>query len=249
MEALPNEIQLNIFRYLPINEIFRLRVICSKWKSLLEDPMLVLEVGNDELLLQPSIASDAVVESFFWLGGVFGRIIYSEYSSSSQYEQDLTWMLRHIKSNIWIPIIKIIFDKEIPQLVLPTLLFFSCFDGGMQYLQRLCCDLDLDKRKRILDYKDPVNGRTALHSACFHSNAPVIQYLLENNVNMESREKTYGQTPLLIAVQKATSRNVVELLVNARADVHAQDSHLMGIRVLSTYNRSLNLGQYLDTIV
>jgi len=249
MEHLPNEIQLNIFRYLPLNEIFRLRVICSKWKRLLEDPMLVLDVGNNELLLEPSKNCDAVVESFFWLGGVFEKIIYSEYSSSLEYEQDLSWMLCFFKSNFWIPIIKVVFDKEIPQLVLPTLLLFSQLEEGMTCLQRLCCDLDLDKRKRILNYKDPENGRTALHSACFHSNATVIQYLLENNANMESREKTYGQTPLLIAVQKATSRNIVELLVHARADVHAQDSHLMGIRVLSTYNRSLNLLQYIDTIL
>ena len=86
--------------------------------------------------------------------------------------------------------------------------------------------------------------RTLLHMAAHHRNEAIVNMLsVFPGVNLEAREQLYGQTPLMVAVQR-DNLEIVRMLVIAGADVHAVDRDNLSVLALC---RTVELAQFIQT--
>jgi ankyrin repeat protein len=87
-------------------------------------------------------------------------------------------------------------------------------------------------------YQQYKSLRTPLHTAAYFDQPEAVRTLIEHGANLESQEAAWLQTPLLVAVQRA-SLPTVKLLVEAGADLHASDKDSWSIRTFLRYSRLL----------
>lgn len=92
---------------------------------------------------------------------------------------------------------------------------------------------DVDTAKRLLNEKpesiNTVNelGNQPLHEACWAKHPQMVQLLIDHRSDVNARGD-FGETPLHYAVRDGGDEafEIVEMLVNAGADVNAKDQRL-----------------------
>lgn len=89
---------------------------------------------------------------------------------------------------------------------------------------------------RSPSYAQPNTCRTPLHVASFYNRLEAVNELLALGAQLETPEAAWRQTPLLVAVQRA-SLPVVQALVGAGANLRAADKDGWSVRTFLAYHR------------
>lgn len=77
--------------------------------------------------------------------------------------------------------------------------------------------------RHITDINRTTNdGMTALHYACSNSSVQIVKILLDNSVDLNVKEHTYGFTPIFYSVIQ-NDINIAKTLLNYKIDINSQD--------------------------
>nr|XP_027201415.1 uncharacterized protein LOC113795432 [Dermatophagoides pteronyssinus] len=95
-------------------------------------------------------------------------------------------------------------------------------------------DDDCETEQKLKDFPFLVNGSTILHDAIIHERQKIAQYLIENHINLNTRDQTsdgYGETPLILAIRKRKYSWAILMLEQNETNVNLTD--LFGRQPLS----------------
>lgn len=244
MDTLPVEITAQILSYLSCYDLFTLQCVNKLWRALFTDYRIVKEISNNDLLEEQS-SYESLRKIFFKVQNIKTAIKNQSFEENELLES-LDWLENNTKEHIWIPELSKIFSSYYYGYARATLFHLTERRDSVHILDKASSAMSTEQRKDIVNITGRFD-RTPLHSAVFCDNLPVVEWLLQQNANVEAKEQAYNQTPLHVAVQKA-SLPLVQLLVEHNSDISVLDRDRMSIISLSRYNSRPEVTRYCRTI-
>lgn len=240
MDCLPVEITAHIFSFLTCYDLFCLQRVSKTWKTLLTDPTITQEISKNDFIHQQS--SFETLEKLYKKVQKIKRSIKEQLLKESELLSELNWLQVTAKEHHWLSVLHLIFSSSYYSGYASTCLSKLVELDSVFILERATQKLSPTQRKDLVNIRCAF-GRSALHTAVFFDNFPVVEWLVQQNANLEMKEDTYKQTPLQVAVQRS-SLPIIKLLVQHNSDVFVCDKDRMSTMSLSTFNSNPEVSRY-----